>query len=614
MPEKMLILKFRKNDLSTDSGKQIEFSGASAMKFFGIPANKNSDNYEFIYKAKDDYKSDKNDTRIQVQLKRSNQRKDYKIYPPKSFEDDYYEGSLKDFLLKDLGLCERNNSNDYLVFYEVGEKKIGFSYYRSDSMFVFDKESKKTEKNSDSYNLIFYGAPGTGKSYEMKKNTLDGSVVRTTLHPDSDYSTFVGSYKPTMRPEEAVGNSKNVKEGSDNKNVKEVIAYSFVKQAFLKAYLGAWKKYSEMEGGNGALPKQYLVIEEINRGNCAQVFGDIFQLLDRSDNGFSTYPIEADDDIRKEIERSFKNDYKLSSVLKINTVVDGYISSIPGSDLSHDVQEGRVLLLPPNLYIWATMNTSDQSLFPMDSAFKRRWEWKYFPIKEDVNKKWYISFGEENNLQKCEWWRFLKEINRRIGDLTRSEDKKIGFYFCKAQKGEIKQEAFVGKVLFYLYNEIMRIYGIEDFFTDENDTKEEPISFQSFYKEDGSINASKVEEFLKKMGLVQAIQRVKSYTIDNDNEEISANELIHKTLEKYIDKNNTESAEDIVKKWNSETGLNLVTTEEIDEADSLEDGHGDLIYIKRVLENDDLELFIQKVQEKFKIKIKLSTKNIKKNK
>ncbi|OWV18979.1 hypothetical protein B7982_14650 [Fibrobacter sp. UWB2] len=605
MPEKMLILKFRKNDLSTDSGKQIEFSGASAMKFFGIPANKNSDDYEFIYKAKDDYKSDKNDTRIQVQLKRSNQRKDYKIYPPKSFEDGYYEGSLKDFLLKDLGLCERNNSNDYLVFYEVGEKKIGFSYYRSDSMFVFDKESKKTEKNNDSYNLVFYGAPGTGKSFEMKKNTLDGSVVRTTLHPDSDYSTFVGSYKPTMRPEEAVGNSKNV---------KEVIAYSFVKQAFLKAYLGAWKKYSEMEGGNGALPKQYLVIEEINRGNCAQVFGDIFQLLDRSENGFSTYPIEADDDIRKEIERSFKNDYKLSSVLKINTVVDGYISSIPGSDLSHDVQEGRVLLLPPNLYIWATMNTSDQSLFPMDSAFKRRWEWKYFPIKEDVNKKWYISFGEENNLQKCEWWRFLKEINRRIGDLTRSEDKKIGFYFCKAQKGEIKQEAFVGKVLFYLYNEIMRIYGIEDFFTDENDTKEEPISFQSFYKEDGSINASKVEEFLKKMGLVQAIQSVKSYTIDNDNEEISANELIHKTLEKYIDKNNTESAEDIVKKWNSEMGLNLVTTEEIDEADSLEDGHGDLIYIKRVLENDDLELFIQKVQEKFKIKIKLSTKNIKKNK
>lgn len=612
MPEKILILKFRKNDLSTDSGKQIEFSGASAMKFFGIPANKNSDDYEFIYKAKDDYKSDKNDTRIQVQLKRSNQRKDYKIYPPKSFEDGYYKGSLKDFLLKDLGLCERNNSNDYLVFYEVGEKKIGFSYYRSDSMFVFDKESKKTEKNSDSYNLVFYGAPGTGKSYEMKKNTLDGSVVRTTLHPDSDYSTFVGSYKPTMRPEEAVGNSKNVKEGRDNKNVKEVIAYSFVKQAFLKAYLGAWKKYSEMEGGNGALPKQYLVIEEINRGNCAQVFGDIFQLLDRSENGFSTYPIEADDDIRKEIERSFKNDYKLNSVLKINTVVDGYISSIPGSDLSHDVQEGRVLLLPPNLYIWATMNTSDQSLFPMDSAFKRRWEWKYFPIKEDVNKKWYISFGEENNLQKCEWWRFLKEINRRIGDLTRSEDKKIGFYFCKAQKGEIKQEAFVGKVLFYLYNEIMRIYGIEDFFTDENDTKEEPISFQSFYKEDGSINASKVEEFLKKMGLVQAIQSVKSYTIDNDNEEISANELIHKTLEKYIDKNNTESAEDIVKKWNSETGLNLVTTEEIDEADSLEDGHGDLIYIKRVLENDDLELFIQKVQEKFKIKIKLSTKNIKK--
>lgn len=138
----------------------------------------------------------------------------------------------------------------------------------------------------------------------------------------------------------------------------------------MKAYLAAWKKYAE--GGETAEP-QFLIIEEINRGNCAQIFGDLFQLLDRNGNGFSTYPIEADADLQKEITKAFAEEekYKINGELSVESAVKDYTSNY-GASLSEDILKGRILLLPNNLYIWATMNTSDQSLFPIDSAFKRR--------------------------------------------------------------------------------------------------------------------------------------------------------------------------------------------------------------------------------------------------
>ena len=213
---------------------------------------------------------------------------------------------------------------------------------------------------------IFYGAPGTGKSHEIKERTKGQSVIRTTFHPDSDYSTFVGAYKPTMEETDALVVPVVVEKGislEDTKTYKDKrIIYKFVKQAFLKAYLLAWKNYTDLKTvtsitdttstaerlddeqdiitkaiqnefnpNNNIKPDEspnqsdqdehttnksklivthscksvFLVIEEINRGNCAQIFGDLFQLLDRSDNGFSEYPIEADDDLQKEIERAF---------------------------------------------------------------------------------------------------------------------------------------------------------------------------------------------------------------------------------------------------------------------------------------------------------------------
>lgn len=166
---------------------------------------------------------------------------------------------------------------------------------------IFSNEAKKVKLPSNlTLQQIYYGAPGTGKSKTIKDLTFGESVIRTTFHPDSDYASFVGTYKPiteevTLR--DCYG--KKVIDEETNEVVKEErIAYKFIPQAFLEAYVEAWKKL-------GSSKKQYLIIEEINRGNCAQIFGDLFQLLDRNEYGFSDYPIVADKDMQKYLEKEF---------------------------------------------------------------------------------------------------------------------------------------------------------------------------------------------------------------------------------------------------------------------------------------------------------------------
>ena len=340
---------------------------------------------------------------------------------------------------------------------------------------------------------IFYGAPGTGKSNTIKREVDEKKLpcIRTTFHPDSDYSTFVGAYKPTMETVESkvvpvvVNNGINLDQNKGT-YTESKITYKFVKQAFMKAYLGAWKKYADREGDE-AVP-QFLVIEEINRGNCAQIFGDLFQLLDRGENRFSEYPIEADTDLQKEIERAFKeekdgndkNPYKLAKDIEIEGVVEGYTSNY-GATLSEDVQHGRVLLLPKNLYIWATMNTSDQSLFPIDSAFKRRWDWEYMPIGYK-NKAWTIKIGEK----KYNWVDFQRKINEKIYDVDNSEDKQLGDYFVNADRtgNEISSDTLLNKILFYLWNDVCKddpdiIFKWVD---DQDNNKEKSIKFSEFFR------------------------------------------------------------------------------------------------------------------------------------
>lgn len=286
--------------------------------------------------------------------------------------------------------------------------------------------------------------------------TNDGNRIRTTSHPDSDYSTFVGAYKPTMEwalRHDMMGHV--VKDEKTGKTLMERrITYSFVPQAFLKAYVEAWKRKSE---GNDE--PFYLVIEEINRGNCAQIFGDLFQLLDRDVDGQSKYAICPDDDIKRYLQEAFKD----------------------CEVLDKDIKSGDKMLLPANLYIWATMNTSDQSLFPIDSAFKRRWYWKYMPI-EDAGKGHTIVVGDK----QYDWWTFVSIINEKIGKITSSEDKKLGYWFVIPANGgkEISSKQFVSKVLFYLWNDVYKDYAESSeniFKTIDESGKEIPVSFSSFF-------------------------------------------------------------------------------------------------------------------------------------
>lgn len=352
---------------------------------------------------------------------------------------------------------------------------------------TFNKEQENNiKRNLGIYPLqqIYYGAPGTGKSFELKEITKGYSTIRTTFHPDSDYSTFVGAYKPVMQKVDLRDLSGHIVEGVQ----EDRIVYTYVKQAFLKAYLGAWQKYAK--GGETTEP-QFLVIEEINRGNCAQIFGDLFQLLDRSDNGFSTYPIEADSDLQNEIKKAFAEggEYAIENGLDVDDAVDGYTSNY-GETLSDDIKNGRVLLLPNNLYIWATMNTSDQSLFPIDSAFKRRWDWRYVKIA-DAGKGWKIKCGTEY----CDWWTFVEEINKKIAKETSSDDKKLGYFFCKPDKNgnTISEDKFVGKVLFYLWNDVFKD-GDTSLFKVGEYTEE--ATFEAFYNDDNTVNIEAIRKFL----------------------------------------------------------------------------------------------------------------------
>ena len=500
---------------------------------------------------------------------------------------------------------------------------------------------------------IFYGAPGTGKSHTINRETKGHKTFRTTFHPDSDYSTFVGAYKPVMEEVETrvvpvVLNNGTIFDQNNGTLKEKKIGYKFVKQAFMKAYIAAWRTFTNnsnvtitsqvpslislsynnqtwiltavsddsvlytkedimsvdeyknnvltywptmpdpdengkfklgtfdhynaagcawyrgihgknhsadecweaiknvLEAGgaieatpnsqtysillrdgkivaitrdnkaykstikrcfenadadssvqkriakelkefnandfdkaweelktrvNGMvipestntdeIPPVFLIIEEINRGNCAQIFGDLFQLLDRKE-GFSQYPIHADDDIRKclvgehsDEDPSFgTNGLMFSDGQKtlINSVLDCE------EDIAEKIAHGEVLVLPPNLYIWATMNTSDQSLFPIDSAFKRRWDWEYVPIEYGEKK----SNGEDNDSynfkikidnNEYKWIKFLRKVNDKIYDTTLSEDKQMGNYFIKSDVDELQ---FVNKVMFYLWNEVCK--------------------------------------------------------------------------------------------------------------------------------------------------------------
>lgn len=425
---------------------------------------------------------------------------------------------------------------------------------------IFNNEQKNIMRPiEESLQQIYYGAPGTGKSFAINKVCAQYENYRTTFHPDTDYAAFVGSYKPiTVRvPVYGIQGTK-LRDEEGKTILEDRIVYRYIFQSFLKAYIAAWR---EQQNEN---PKPvFLIIEEINRGNCAQIFGDIFQLLDRNEAGFSDYPIVADDDLAQELKRVL-GDFNIVSAENINALYKG------GKDVVVQVKSGSHLLLPNNLYIWATMNSSDQSLFPIDSAFKRRWDWKYIKIK-DAEKGYRITFS---NGHQYDWWQFISAINAEIeGGEIQQEDKKLGYFFAKACDGKISAETFVSKVLFYLYNDVFKDFGLEEaFFKDEDG---ETMIFTSYFDNLGKVEESRVERFLKNLKLLPIESNEdKTDILDSEDDDFEDDELgnnksgrdftkyaindegkygkkhIASTIiGKYVEQHPDMSADEVVSKW-----------------------------------------------------------------
>ena len=418
----------------------------------------------------------------------------------------------------------------------------------SDAKICLDKEAIETtiaklEKVADSFRpvikslrlsdnnsrqIIYYGAPGTGKSHRIKEQ-LEGvskeNIFRTTFHPDSDYSTFVGAYKPTRgkRPLYGLNGGLTVRLNDGEDLSEDTITYKFVPQAFLNAYMQAYERPDD---------NVYLIIEEINRGNCAQIFGDLFQLLDRDENGVSEYTIKADADLRAFLEEELGKD-------------------------SDGIKDGE-LCLPSNMYIYATMNTSDQSLFPVDSAFKRRWDWEYEPIKYK-NTSWVIDI--QGN--RYSWVSFQKEINKRILEATSSEDKMLGDYFVNPGDGTITEKMLLNKILFYLWNDVCKDEEGDIFKISET----EAVSFSELYGNGGAQKLIAMMEYLDVSKFENSEEDIDddddteiengatgkdrtSYTINGVGKYAKKN-LAAELIKLYIAQNPALSASKVVEKWKS---------------------------------------------------------------
>lgn len=360
-------------------------------------------------------------------------------YPNSYLINQWYDNDKKNTSLL--------NFNKFLSDLSEGCLKI----IKEDNVFkLVNLSHEKTfeiQNNILGFNKIYFGPPGTGKSHAIKEELKKlgakaDNYSRVTFHPDYDYHSFVGGYKPFTDTED------------DDK-----IKYKFVPQVFTDLYVKAWSNTSE---------DYYLVIEEINRGNCAEIFGDIFQLLDRNPE----YNIEPSSELKaylKEIESKINEDIT-DDEAKIKLLFDGKLQ------------------MPNNLSILASMNTSDQSLYPMDSAFKRRWDWHYVPIDlKCTESNFTINIDDTHQYS---WLEFLAKVNDKIYSVTKSEDKQIGNWFINASKSEnsISKELFINKVLFYLWNDVFKdeVFNPDNIFIERNTdgTKNRDISFNNFYNKD----------------------------------------------------------------------------------------------------------------------------------
>ena len=256
----------------------------------------------------------------------------------------------------------------------------------------------------------------------MKKTLLLGKeneadYERVTFHPDYSYANFVGTYKPIMIE------SKSHQISQENSSEKpSEISYEYVPGPFMRMYVKALKN-AQQKNSRPFL----LIIEEINRANVADAFGDIFQLLDRDDNHISEYPIQASEDIKKYLAKEF----------------------------NREPEDFAQIRIPDNLFIWATMNSADQGVLPMDTAFKRRWDFSYIGINDNAKEIAGLSVCL-NNGTTIYWNGLRMAINDYLAKIGINEDKQLGPYFLnKNVISDSKKfcEVFKHKIIMYLFED-----------------------------------------------------------------------------------------------------------------------------------------------------------------
>ena len=332
-------------------------------------------------------------------------------------------------------------------------KKLNNHFYKESTNTVvkFDHVVEQNNVFNDSigFNKIFYGIPGCGKSYKIDamlnhkpefvdeaiKNKIvkkadESDIIRTTFYLDYSNSDFIGQIYPCVEKVEV-----NNEDGSVD--YKSIVTYKRIPGPFTKALLRAYQHLIDEDNS-----QVYLIIEEINRGNAAAIFGDTFQLLDRK-NGDSEYPI---------------NNEFIESYLREN------LENIENLPSNYNLER---IMIPHNLTIFATMNTSDQNVFPLDTAFKRRWN------RERITNDWgnvghikemYVPYTD------ITWETFAKTINEEMisqsikKDAPISEDKQMGAYFANEdmltdgpmEKDDVKLSNFENNILDYLYNDVTK--------------------------------------------------------------------------------------------------------------------------------------------------------------
>ncbi|MDS3856924.1 AAA family ATPase [Staphylococcus hominis] len=320
-----------------------------------------------------------------------------------------------------------NNTENRAWFIELYDESVAGDKFKV----ILDEEEKKIIFDIEKlYNLdfqdyefpkqiIYFGAPGTGKSYLLNKNAepFKDKYRRITFHPNIMYSDLVGTFKPFP-----------------TQNSQTPITYEYIPGTLIKTLIDALT--------NPQTP-YLLIIEEINRANVSAAFGDMFQLLDRNEDGESTYPIDVNEDLKLYLDK-IKNNTKYSHEASLA--------------IEETIKNG--LKFPSNLYIWATMNSADQGVMPLDTAFKRRWNFKYISIDSSYDEETFKTFGNISlgSNREVTWNDMRQFINNKLSLLNIPEDKLLGPYFLSKNilnsSTQTVTTAFKNKVLMYLFEDL----------------------------------------------------------------------------------------------------------------------------------------------------------------